>query len=100
MNVQKTSPLQPFPKMDIKEAAAMQTMQNFTFPCLLILSLSHIHLDKKKYISSALSQHDLQQEDIIKLFCFASCLAAVRHDLETSTFKCCVKRPTLIDLEA
>lgn len=80
-NVQKTSSLQLFSRMNIKEAPESQTVQNFTFPCCIFLLTYDIHLDKKIHIRCALIQHDLQQEDVIKLFCLCQlaklCLAAL-----------------------
>lgn len=59
MHGQRTSPLQFFPRMNIKEALDRQTMQNFTFPCCIFPLTRDIHLDKKIDISCALIQRDL-----------------------------------------
>lgn len=99
-NIQKTSSPQFFPRMNVKEAADRQTMQNFTFPCCIFPLTHDIHLDKKRDISCALIQHDLRQEDVIKLFyvCQLSGSSA-RHNLDHDTFKCCVKWPTHMNLK-
>lgn len=92
MNVQKTSSLQFFSRMNIEEEADSQTMQNFTFPCCIFPLTYDINLDKKIDISCALIQHDLQQEDVIKLFCLCQLSgSSVRHDLDHDTLNCCVR---------
>lgn len=99
-NVQKTSPPQFFPRINVKEVADRQTMQNFTFSCCIFPLTHDIHLDKKIDISCALIQRDLQHEDVIKLFYLCQLSgSSVRRDLDHDTFKCCVKWPTHMNLK-